>query len=140
MASIATVNRPATPRPTHHVVGAVQGLSDPGRLTECCSRVRRSGGYPAVLRSWIATTRYPDQSKMSSAYRCGRGRLINRIKSSRQPDQHEGHPTMIHTIQPDTYLRHHSQQTTRIVERYQRRRTAISRTLPGPRTISTASA
>ena len=41
--------------------------------------------------------------------------------------------TMIHAISPESFLRHHSQETARIVERYQRRRLATSRKVRGPR-------
>jgi hypothetical protein len=47
---------------------------------------------------------------------------------------------MIHTIQPDTFLRHHRQRTDRIVQRYEHRRAAADRTPTGPRNNATVSA
>jgi hypothetical protein len=45
--------------------------------------------------------------------------------------------TMIHAILPETFLRHHAQQTARIVERSALRRLAVSRRQRGPRTRAT---
>jgi len=47
---------------------------------------------------------------------------------------------MIHTIAPETFLRHHAQQTARTVERNRRRRDAVRRTPHGPRTNATVGA
>jgi hypothetical protein len=41
---------------------------------------------------------------------------------------------MIHTMPPETFLRHHAQETARIVERSSLRRIAVSRKPRGPRT------
>ena len=69
------------------------------------------------------------------------GPLINRISVCQAPQPTTTKDTtVIHTIQPDTYLRHQGQETARIIERYQRRRAAISRKRRGPRTNTTASA
>ena len=47
---------------------------------------------------------------------------------------------MIHTIQPETFLRHHAQRIARTVERNRRRRDAVRRTPHGPRTNATVGA
>ena len=57
-----------------------------------------------------------------------------RIPTSTEDD------TMIHTIQPETFLRHHAQEITRTVERNRRRRDAVRRTPRGPRTNATVGA
>ena len=68
------------------------------------------------------------------------GPLINRISAVKATPTTIKDTTMIHTIQPETFLRHHAQETARIVERYRRRRAAVSRTRRWPRTNVTAGA
>jgi hypothetical protein len=65
---------------------------------------------------------------------------ISKLNAAEQADRDPKDITVIHTIQADTYLRHHGQETARIVERYQRRRAAVSRKRPGPRANPAASA
>ena len=57
---------------------------------------------------------------------------INGAKSATRPSTED--VTMIHTMPPETFLRHHAQETARIVERSSLRRIAVSRKPRGPRT------
>jgi len=77
---------------------------------------------------------------MSSRYRCPADRLSTKsmLQAPQRPTTKD--TTVIHSIEPDTYIRHQGMETARILERYERRRAAASRKRRGPRTPATASA
>ena len=63
---------------------------------------------------------------------------INGAKTATTPTIED--VTMIHAMPPESYLRHHAQETARIVERYQQRLFAVSRKQRGPRSRATVGA